>query len=109
MPRGGKRPGAGRKRKIIIATVERDFTDLTPIDLGKIAAVELAKKKDWKGLARAAALLAPYYHPKIPVSRQAGAFHRDQKLLDDQLPLPLPPAGEDNGRAPPDEFDGLLN
>ena len=112
MARGGKRPGAGRKpgsvnKRHSVLPSKASILGMTPIDMQKFAAEQLAEKGDWAGVALIASRLAPYVHPKMAAATHPAARHPDQKLQDDLFD-PLPPVGPPSpGDA--DEFDGLLN
>ncbi len=70
MPRGGKRPGAGRPagaatrrmRKIVDKAVAED---LTPLDVMLRAMRDHAAAGRWDEAAKVAAMAAPYIHPRL--------------------------------------------
>lgn len=82
MPRGGARPGAGRKKgsqssktKARLALVERlNNEGLSPLDVMLAAMKEAVDRRDMESAAGFAKDAAPYLHPRLQAVMHARQF-----------------------------------
>lgn len=77
MPRGGKRPGAGRKKgsatKRTRAVADRAAADgVTPLEVMLAAMRDHYKAKHLDEAAKIAAAAAPYMHPRLSAVQHGG-------------------------------------
>ena len=119
MPRGGKRPGAGRKPGInrteearaVVAKHAREMaTDVpphiartSPLDVMLRAMTLRAAADDWAGAALHAAAAARYCHPTLSAIEHSGAIGTDPDALSD---ADLAAIAAGSGAAAAGEADG---
>lgn len=102
MPRGGARPGAGRKRgsknkrssvEAAKASAAAAHGDKLPIDIGLAAMRALFEAGDYKAALDGAAKLAPYFHPRFaPDPERRLEPHPEQRRQLSLFEMPAKPA-----------------
>ena len=86
MPRGGKRPGAGRpkgalsKRREELARKALE-ADVTPLDVMIWAMNDAMQKKERDEAAKYAQMAAPYVHPKLASVQHSGDASEPLRLV----------------------------
>ena len=113
MPRGGKRPGAGRpkgstNKRSRVTAPKALATGMTPLDILLDSARRLHTEGDFVNAAAVAARAAPYVHQKFTAMQEPAARHPEQKTQADLFD-PLPPAESDAAKPKANPWDGLLN
>lgn len=104
MPRGGKRPGAGRpkgsKTKRKAATCAKaEAEGLTPAQVMERAMLNHARAGRWDKAAAIAKDLAPYVHPRLASVQHGGSVGVQLEIVEEILEPPHP-ATPDGAAAP---------
>lgn len=103
MPRGGRRPGAGRKpgvpnKKTTVRSARVIASGDSPLDIMLASARALFKAKNYAEASLVASRAAPYIHQRFAPTAEAAKPHPEQKLqrdLFDPTPLAVDAADED--------------
>ncbi len=109
MPRGGRRPGAGRKpgvpnKKKSVVSVRELVSGLAPLDVMLKSMRKLYEDGDYANAVLAAARAAPYVHQRFAPTDERAARHDEQRMQGDLFdPTPAAPADA------PDPWDKVLN
>ena len=99
MPRGGRRPGAGRKpgvpnKKKSVVSVRALVSGMTPLDVLLSSMRQLYEDKDYPNAALVAARAAPYVHQKFTATEALAKPHPEQMFQDDLFDMPAQPEGK---------------